>query len=82
MDASAITSHVSQLSIAEESLEPNQVPRLPPRVPVKNRISPAIGAKALKSAISVEPAFETLHYLRYKNKFGREYGRYWKETIN
>ena len=30
--------------------------------------------------MSVEPAFENLHYLRYKHKFGREYGRYWKET--
>ena len=30
--------------------------------------------------VSVEPAFENLHYLRYKHKFGREYGRYWKET--
>ena len=32
------------------------------------------------SMVSVEPAFENLHYLRYKHKFGREYGRYWKET--
>ena len=51
VDASAIASRVSQLSIVEESLEPNQVPRLPTRVPVKNRISPTIAAKAMKSAI-------------------------------